>query len=252
MNKLYVIHGSHACRTAMLVLDHKGIRYRTVALPTGAHPMAVRMLGFPGNRAPIRSVDGSSKGVLAGMDRLGTVPALDHAGQKIQTNGRIIEFAEQLRPEPPLFPADPARRAAVEEAVRWGDGPLQMASRRAVLAACAGGLDAVHERGADGRLGPLLARSARLRRIDTAFAGRAIFKAGEAQSEDLLAAIGPMLDRIDDWVADGTLGGEHPNAADLTVAPCLALLDYRLDLRPDLRARPCYEVIERLLPEPVR
>ncbi len=250
MDTLYVIHGSHACRTAMLVLDHKGIAYRTRALPTGMHPLAVRLLGFPGNPQPIRSVDGHSKGVLAGMDRLGTVPALNHEGRHIQTNRRIIEFAEQLRPDPPLYPADPAGRAAVEQAVEWGDGALQMAARRTVLAGGMGGLGALHERGADGRLGPLLARRAPLRVLDNAFAARLIFKAGGRQDSELLTDISPMLDRIDAWIADGTLNGERPNAADMTIAPSLALLDYRLDLRADLRSRPCYALIERFVPEP--
>ena len=234
----------------MLVLDHKGIAYRTVALPTGAHPLAVRLLGFPGNRKPIRSVEGRSKGVLAGMDRLGTVPALNHGGRRIQTNRRIIEFAEQLRPDPPLYPADPARRAAVEEAVAWGDGTLQMAARRTVLAAGMGGLGALHERAADGRLGPLLSGRTPVRVIDNVFAARVIFRAGGEQDEALLAALGPMLDRVDGWMTDGTLGGEQPNAADMTIAPSLALLDYRLDLRPQLRSRPSYALLERLLPEP--
>jgi glutathione S-transferase len=33
-------------------------------------------------------------------------------------------------PEPPLFPADPDRRAAVEEAERWGERVLQPVPRQ--------------------------------------------------------------------------------------------------------------------------
>jgi hypothetical protein len=32
------------------------------------------------------------------------------------------------------------------------------------------------------------------------------------------------------------------------IAPSLALLDYRLDLRRELRARPSFALVERLLP----
>jgi hypothetical protein len=44
--KLYVILGSHACRTGMLMLEHKGIEYKRVQLPTGLHPLALRLRGF--------------------------------------------------------------------------------------------------------------------------------------------------------------------------------------------------------------
>ncbi len=49
--RLYVILGSHACRTGMLLLEHKGIEYKLVVLPTGVHPFALRALGFAGQRA---------------------------------------------------------------------------------------------------------------------------------------------------------------------------------------------------------
>src|ERR1700682_638331 len=43
---LYVIGASHACRTGMLMLEHKGIAYRRVDLLTGPHPLSVRIRGF--------------------------------------------------------------------------------------------------------------------------------------------------------------------------------------------------------------
>lgn len=250
MVKLYVISGSHACRTGMLLLEHKGIPFRTVVLPTGMHPMAVRALGFPGHAKPIRSVDGRTHAGLAAMDRMGTVPALRYEDRRVQTNREIIRFLEQIRPEPPLYPADPRRRAAVEDAVRWGDETLQMAARRTLMAAAGLSLDAMHERGARGRLGPLLARNDPARLLMNAVASRTAFKAGTGRSDELIAALPPMLDRIDDWIADGTLNGERLNAADLMIAPSLALLDYRLDLRDRLRRRPSYALLERVLPEP--
>jgi glutathione S-transferase len=246
---LYVIHGSHACATAKLMLEHKGIAYRTVALPTGLHPLAVRLLGFPGHPEAIRTVDGRTHGALARLDHLGTVPALRWDGQSIQTNGRIAELLERVVPEPPLYPADPGRRAAVEEAVRFGDEPFQMAARRTVLAAGAGGLDKLHRRGGAGRLGPLLARNTPQRWMVSSVAARLTFRAA-GRDEQLLGELTGMLDRIDGWMADGVIGGEQLNAADFAIAPSLALLDYRLDLRDGLRARPCFALVERLLPEP--
>src|SRR5438876_9173477 len=114
--KLYVILGSHACRTGMLLLEHKGIEYRPVQLPTGLHPLAVRLLGFAGNPAPFRRVDDRSPRMLGTADRLGTVPALRIDGQRVQTNREIARFLDRLRPDPPLFPVEADRRRAVEEA----------------------------------------------------------------------------------------------------------------------------------------
>ena len=36
---LYVIPGSHACRSAMLMLEHKGVPYRRVEFVTLSHPV---------------------------------------------------------------------------------------------------------------------------------------------------------------------------------------------------------------------
>ncbi len=246
---LFVIPGSHACRTAMLTLEAKGVPYRVVELPTGPHALAVRLLGFPGHSEPIRSVDGQTHAALAGLDRLGTVPALRYDGHRVQTNRAITAFLEELVPAPPLLPADPVRRAAVEHAVAFGDEELQMTARRYVLAAGSGSLRALHRRGADGRLGALLAHNLPMRFAASEIASRVMFRAA-GRDAAMLDELRPMLDRLDAWCADGLIGGEWVNAADLAIAPSLALLDYRLDLREELRPRPCFALVERLLPEP--
>src|SRR3954451_17050989 len=46
MYTLYVIPGSHACRSAMLMLDHKRVPYRRVDIVTLLHPLVVRLHGF--------------------------------------------------------------------------------------------------------------------------------------------------------------------------------------------------------------
>ncbi len=248
--RLYVIAGSHACRTGMLMLEHKSVPYRTVTLPTGLHPLAVRIAGFPGNPTPIREVDGSSAGMVGLFDRLGTVPALSYRGERVQTNTRIALFLDRLLPDPPLYPRDPPAREQVEQARLLGDGPLQMAARRAVLSTGTAGLDRLHERGGRGRLGPLLAGNAPMRRILSGMAARNTFDARPEREAELTAAVMPLLDEVDALIGRGVLNGEQLNAADFAIAPSLALLDYRLDLREGLRSRPLYELVERLLPEP--
>jgi glutathione S-transferase len=233
----------------MLMLEHKGIAYRRVELHTGLHPLSVRLRGFAGNRNPIRTVDGRTHASLAMLDRAGTVPALRYAGQRVQTNREIARFLDRERPEPPLFPADGELRQEVEQAERWGDEVLQMTARRLGLAAAAHGLDTLHRRGNDGRLGALLTPGETMR----VFASRASafpFRADRAREGELLSALPGMLDRIDAWVDAGVLDGAALNAADFMIAPSLALLAYRNDLRPEIEARPACALIDRVLPEP--
>lgn len=247
---LYVILGSHACRSGSLMLERKGIPFRRVVLPTGAHPLLIRALGFAGHREPIRSVDGATHGSLALLDRLGTVPALRYGAQRAQTNGAIAELLERVQPQPPLFPSDVAQRRAVEEAQAWGDGPFQMAARRIVLAGARNGLDALRDRANDGRLGPLLAKRERSRVVNNEIAARTIFRANAQSEAELLAELPGMLDRIDGWIAAGVLDGRELNVADMMIAPSLALISYRLDLREQIEARPAWGWLERVLPEP--
>ncbi len=244
---LYVIHGSHACGAAKLMLAHKGISFRTVALPTGLHPQLVRLRGFSGTKKPIRMVDGRPTRMSALLDRFGTVPALRIGSERVQRNREIARHLERLVPEPPLFPADPGHRAAVEEAEAWGDEPLQMLARRIVLA-CS--LDQLSARGARGRLGALLAGNDLQRGIAAQLASRTTFRVNPETEREQLAKLPAALDRADELLAAGTIGGAEPNVADMMIAPSLALLDYRLDLREELRARPAFAIIERLLPEP--
>jgi glutathione S-transferase len=248
--KLYVIPGSHACRAAMLMLAHKQIRYRCVQLPTGMHPMLVRALGFPGHKVPIRAVEGRTGRSLALLDRMGTVPALRYGAERVQTNQRIARFLDRVAPEPPLFPSDARRRQAVEEAESWGDEVLQMAARRLGLTGSLNGLKNFRDRGNSGRLGPLLSRSEILRVVAARGVTSVAFKANAKAEDQLVRELPPLLDRIDAWIAAGVLGGPQLYAADFVIAPSLALIAYRLDLRAQIEARPCGAFVERVLPEP--
>src|SRR4051812_9643063 len=133
--KLYVILGAHPSRSAMLMLQHKGIDYETVEIPPGLQPMAMRLLGFKADPGFARQVDDRPPPLLRVADRLGTVPALRLGERRVITNRNIARFLDEIRPDPPLFPEDPERRRLVEEAERWGDEILQMVARRLVVAA---------------------------------------------------------------------------------------------------------------------
>jgi glutathione S-transferase len=247
--KLYVIP-THPCRTGMLMLEHKGIPYRRVDLPAGLHPLALRLLGFAGNDAPFRRIDNEPHRVLALADRMGTVPALLLDSNRVMTNRDIARFLDKVQPDPPLFPAEPDRRLAAEEAERWGDEIFQMAARRLLLAASLRGLDELGNRGENGRLGPLISRHATVRFAVTRLVARFAFAVNAHSEPELLAALPTMLDRIDAWIEAGVLNGEHLYAADFMIVTSLALLCYRPDLRPELERRPAVRLVDRVLPEP--
>jgi glutathione S-transferase len=233
----------------MLMLEHKGVVYRRVELLTGLHPVGVWLLGFDGSACPPRRVGRRTPPVVRLADAMGTVPALRVGDRRVRTNRAIARFLDELAPRPPLFPAERDRRLLVEEAERWGDEVLQMAARRLVLAAGARGRGGVIDAGDDGRLGPLLFRRTGIRLAAVQVFGR-VFVANARSEAELLAAVPEMLDRIDAWIADGVLDGDQLNAADFMIAPSLALLCYRADLRAELERRPALRLVDRLLPEP--
>jgi glutathione S-transferase len=249
MYRLYVIPGSHACRSGILMLEHKQVPYRRVDIPTLLHPLAVRLRGFDAGGE--RRAAGTRRTLPIRLgDLLGTVPALASNGERISTNRQIARFLDDRHPEPPLFPADPEQGRAVEEAERWANETLQMAARRIALAHAVRDPAGSSRSIADGRMGYLLYRRALARRLIIPQIGRLVFAVDGTAEHDVLADLPAMLDLIDAWIADGVLGGAQLNAADFMVAPSLALILYRPDVLPLFEGRPALELVDRLLPEP--
>ena len=248
MYTLYVIPASHACRSAILMFERKRVAYRRVDSVPGLHPGAVRRRGFRPRET--RVAGGRRPLVLRLGDRLGTVPALAANGQRVSTNRDIARFLDERHPEPRLLPADPERRRAVEQAERWANDVLQMEARRILLAAALNDGPALSRAAADGRMGCLLYRRRLARRLVIPVIGRFAFAVERGAERDPVAELPALLDRVDAFIADGVIGGDEPNAADFMVAPCLALILYRPDVRPMFEGRPALELVDRLLPEP--
>jgi glutathione S-transferase len=233
----------------MLMLEHKQVEYRRVELISVLHPVLTRLHGFDAGDEK-RSIGGQRPLPLRIADRLGTVPGLAWHGQRVSTNRRIARLLDERHPEPPLFPIDPEQRAAVEEAERWANDTLQMDARRIVTAAVKRNRAVADRLGADGRLGPLLYKHALARRIFIPTLVCGAFAPGPRAERKLLAELPAMLDRIDTWIAAGVLGGAQLNAADFMVAPSLALILYRADVRQLFEGRPALDLVDRLLPDP--
>jgi glutathione S-transferase len=234
----------------MLLLEHKGIPYRRVEVPTGLHPFAMRMLGFAGTPETARDVGGPKPAGLATADKMGTVPSLRIDGRRVRTNRAIARHLDDIRPDPPLFPAEPAHRRAVEEAEAWGNDVFQMVARRLVLAASMRSPDALFDRANSGRLGPLLWHREWMRRLGARMVARFVFAANADAEKQLQAELPAHLERIDGLIAAGVLNGEQLNAADLMIAPSLALLSYSRTALPEIEKHRAMDLMDRVLPAP--
>ena len=147
-----------------------------------------------------------SKAALRGCASRVTVPALRIDGQRVQGSREIARELDRIVPEPPLYPSDPDRRRAVEDAERFGDEELQAPARRILWNAPRRDRSPLRSFSAGARLGIP---------IDLAIKTAALIVAASARFNDAtdanvradLAALPRMLDRIDAWIADGVLGG---------------------------------------------
>jgi glutathione S-transferase len=233
----------------MLMLEHKRAPYRQVEFVTLLHPIGARLHGFNAGGQTRAAGSRRTPGLRFG-DLLGTVPGLASDGERVSTNFRIARFLDERHPDPPLFPADPEARRAVEDAERWANDELQMEARRIVFAAALRDPAALSRVTGDGRMGPLLYHREILRRLIVPMIGRQVFATHAQADGKLLSRLGHMLDRIDGWIGNGVLGAPQLSAADFMIAPSLALILYRPDVLPLFEGRPALALVDRLLPEP--
>lgn len=224
--RLYFKPGSHPCVAAELMLRHKGIAYRRVDLMPMASRFAVRALGFPRPN----------------------VPAMKIAGKRVQGSRDIARELERLCPEPALFPADPERRAAVEEAERFGEEELQHPIRQILLWALKTDVSVLRSYAEGARLGIPLGLAMLGARPVMALSAR-VDDADDTHAQAAVAALPVLLDRVDEWIASGLLGGEQPNAADFQIAPSLGLAMTLDDLRPFIEGRPAGGLARRYVPD---
>lgn len=227
--KLYSIPGSHPAAAARAMLEHKGIPYRRVDLPPVVSRGLMRLLGFPGNR----------------------VPALKIEGRKVQGSRNVSRELDVMKADPPLFPADPEQRAAVEEAERWGDEEFQQMPRTiswwALKRHKSDQASFLEEAGPIARLGMPT-------KIAVATSGpivRMAIRLNDSTDETVrstLASIGPALDEVDRLIAEGVIGGDQPNAADFQIGASVALLLTFEDVRAAIENRPAAGLARRLYP----
>jgi glutathione S-transferase len=213
--KLYVLPGSHPCAAVEVAMRLKGLEFDSV------------------NLLPMMQV-------LVGPLRYGgtTVPGMRLDGERLVGSRRIMRRLDELAPEPPLLPppGDPAREQVLD-AERWGDEVLQSVPRRILDVAFLRKPAAMESFAGDtpmplprALLRPALGPTARLMALKN--------HARDDTAQADLAALPGQLDRVDAWIAEGLLGGERPNAADLQIGSTIRLLETVADVRPLIEGRP--------------
>jgi len=221
--KLYMFTGSTPSLTARLMLDHKGIAHDDVHVLVGPHAFGMLGRGF----------------------QTMTVPALKIDGRRVQGSREISRELDALEPHPPLFPADPQRRQAVEQAERRGE-ELQDVVRRLFWWGA--------QREPEGFHRTLRHRSAMMRPLQRVSRGlvtrlaTAGHRATDRAVQEDLAGLPARLDEIDAWIDDGLLGGPERNAADFQFAPNIAALRSFEDLAPFVEGRPAARLADDILP----
>ncbi len=224
--RLYTIPGSHPGTAVQLMLGYKGIPFKRTDLFPVLSRGIVRALRFPGS----------------------SVPALAINGERIQDSLKISRALDRIQPEPPLFPADPEKRAAVEAAERFGGDELQHPIRQLSWWAFRKNSAPLRDYSEGARLGIPIGLAVRTAGPIIATEKR-IHKASDENVRANLAAYGEMLQRVDDLIAAGIIGGEEPNAADFQIAPSIRLAMTFQDLRPFIESRPAGELAKRIQPQ---
>jgi glutathione S-transferase len=207
-------------------LELKGIPYSTVELMPTMH-VPLQQLRF-GKR---------------------TVPGIKlEDGEKVIGSRAIVRRLDELAPDPSLRPAEPELRAKVDEAERWGDEVLQPIGRRLLWPALRRRPEAGASYLEHSKL-PIPDAMARLSLpVVTRIECRINAASDEAARADL-AALPDHLDRVDGYIADGVMGANAINAADLQIAPTIRLLLTIADVRPLVDGRQAEQLARRLFPQ---
>ncbi len=218
---LHALAPSHPCMTVEAALRLKGLEFERIDLAPGTHGPKMEELYGAGNS---------------------TVPGLLIDGEPVHGSRPITERLELLVPDPPLYPEPIAEE--VREAERWGDSELQDLGRRLPWGAMHFRPEAMSTYGGADPLDPAGTDYA-IRYVRSAWKYHGI--SAERLADDL-AGLAPKLDHVDRLAAEGVIGGEAPNAADLQIGASVRVLLTVGDLVPLIEAGAAAAIARRLFP----
>lgn len=224
--RLYVVHGSHPCAAVEKALQLKGLGYSVWEWPPPMHVVGQKLLS--GRR---------------------TVPSLRVGGEMLSGSRRIMRRLDQLAGEPRLYPLELDRRAAVAEADRWGDQVFQPIARELIWAGLAARPEALVSYAEHSRVW-LPAGAVRVLAPGIAGLQRRLNRTDRELARRRLTELPAHLERIDAWLAEGTLGTPtRPTAAGLQILSTVRLLSTIGDARPLLAASRALSAAGALWPE---
>jgi glutathione S-transferase len=194
------------------MLAFKSVPYTRIDLPNMNHKPLLRLMGFGVRTVPVMKLD----------------------GRRVTTTRRITRALGVPVPDEALEAwADDELQECVRALGRWGavHDPPSMATF----------LDR-----------PVLGMPASLVKRSLPVVGRLTamqMKVPDATAHAELAALPGHLDRVDALLADGTIGGEQPNALDFQIAPSVRLAMCFDQLRDGIAARPAGAHALRVCPD---
>jgi glutathione S-transferase len=224
--RLYSIPGSHPAMAIEQMLRYKGIEYDRTDLIPVVSKLALRTFGFSRTTVPAAKID----------------------GRRIQGSIAIAQHLDELQPQPPLYPADPVHRVTIDQIERFCDVDLQHPIRQAIWWGFRRDRNPMRSYSEGARLGIPIGLAVKTGAPIVALSNH-FNRASDDNVRAGLAALPGVLRRLDDWIAEGSLGGVQPYAADFQVAASLRLAMTMDDLRPVIEPRPCGQLALRLIPD---
>ena len=224
--RLYWFPISHPSWAVRRMLELKGIPYELVEVLPGNQRVHLRLARFRG----------------------GTVPAMRLDGRRIQGSRAIARALDELQPDPPLFPADPAARAATDQVERWGDEEFQNVPRRIMRYGLA------HDHGLRRWLAaqspvPVPPGLSATVTVPVAHYYAWLVKANEESARRNVASLPELLDRVDGLLADGTISVESQTAATYQVLCTVRALEGFSDFEAIVSAHACAAAARELFPD---
>ncbi len=215
---VHVIPASHPCRTVIEAVRLKGLEHELVTLGPGEHNAVLEEIYGEGNT---------------------TAPGLTVDGRTAHGSLAALALLEEIAPEPSLYPEPLAER--IREAERWGDAELQDLGRwfswgslhfRPERLSTFGGGEPLDPAGTDYAI--------KFIRGAWRYHGLSAVRIVEG-----LAGFPAKLDHVDELIAEGVIGGERPNAADLQIGATLRVILNVGDVAPMIEGRPAEEMARR-------
>jgi glutathione S-transferase len=171
-----------------------------------------------------------------------TVPGMRLDGERLVGSRLIMRRLDELVAQPALLPQpEEPSYSRVLEAERWGDETFQGVPRRLIDVAFLRRPADMESYAGDTKL----VLPVGLLRPTTPMVARLMAVRNGARDETARAdldALPSQLEQVDAWIAEGLLGGDLPNAADLQIGSTVRLLMSIGDVRPLIEGRPAAQL----------